>query len=172
MAITYNPQTKQFHLRADKTSYIMRLFHSGYLAHVYWGKAVRDCQAARGFPRLNRAFSANPFPSDRTFSLDTLPQEYPAYGNSDFRAPAYQVQLENGSTVTDLRYKTHHIYKGKPRLNGLPATYVEHEYEAETLEIVLEDGLIGLRVTLQYTVYEKWNVITRAVVLKTTAMSD
>ncbi|MCK7606622.1 alpha-galactosidase [Geobacillus stearothermophilus] len=162
MAVTYNPQTKQFHLRAGKASYVMQLFRSGYLAHVYWGKAVRDVRGARAFPRLDRAFSPNPAPSDRTFSLDTLPQEYPAYGNTDFRSPAYQVQLENGSTVTDLRYKTHRIYKGKPRLNGLPATYVEHENEAETLEIVLEDALIGLEVTLQYTAYEKWNVITRA----------
>ncbi|MES0855777.1 alpha-galactosidase [Geobacillus sp. G4] len=162
MAVTYNPQTKQFHLRAGKASYVMQLFRSGYLAHIYWGKAVRDVRGERRFSRLDRAFSPNPDPSDRTFSLDTLPQEYPAYGNTDFRAPAYHVQLENGSTVTDLRYKTHHIYKGKPRLNGLPATYVEHENEAETLEIVLEDALIGLEVTLQYTAYEKWNVITRA----------
>ncbi|AMX83144.1 hypothetical protein GS3922_05260 [Geobacillus subterraneus] len=98
-------------MQASKASYIMRLFRSGYLAHVYWGKAVRDWHVARVFPRLNRAFSPNPNPSDRTFSLDTLPQEYPACGNTDFRAPAYQVQLENGSTVTDSCHTTHHIYK-------------------------------------------------------------
>ncbi|PJW16538.1 alpha-galactosidase [Geobacillus sp. WSUCF-018B] len=162
MAIVFDPTNKTFYLKANDTTYVMQIVRSGYLAHVYWGKAVRDVRGARAFPRLDRAFSPNPAPSDRTFSLDTLPQEYPAYGNTDFRAPAYHVQLENGSTVTDLRYKTHHIYKGKPRLNGLPATYVEHENEAETLEIVLEDALIGLEVTLQYTAYEKWNVITRA----------
>ncbi|WP_238980454.1 glycoside hydrolase family 36 N-terminal domain-containing protein [Geobacillus sp. YHL] len=78
MSVAYNPQTKQFHLRAGKASYVMQLFRSGYLAHVYWGKAVRDVRGARAFPRLDRAFSPNPAPSDRTFSLDTLPQEYPA----------------------------------------------------------------------------------------------
>ncbi|KFL15831.1 alpha-galactosidase [Geobacillus stearothermophilus] len=162
MGIIYDHVTKTFHLQASDTSYVMQLVRSGHLAHLYWGKKIRSANGSRRFQFFDRPFSPNPDPSDRTFSLDTLPQEYPAYGNTDFRAPAYQVQLENGSTVTDLRYKTHRIYKGKPRLNGLPATYVEHEQEAETLEIVLLDALIGLEVTLQYTAYEKWNVITRA----------
>ncbi|BDG36495.1 alpha-galactosidase [Saccharococcus caldoxylosilyticus] len=162
MGIIYNHVTKTFHLQASDTSYVMQLVRSGYLAHLYWGKKIRSANGSRRFQFFDRPFSPNPDPSDRAFSLDTLPQEYPAYGNTDFRAPAYQVQLENGSTISDLRYKTHRIYKGKPKLEGLPATYVENENEAETLEIVLEDRVIGLNVTLLYTVYERWNVITRS----------
>ncbi|KZE90104.1 hypothetical protein ABEO87_00645 [Geobacillus stearothermophilus] len=30
MSVLYNPQTKQFHLRAGKASYVMQLFRSGY----------------------------------------------------------------------------------------------------------------------------------------------
>lgn len=163
MAITYNIDTKMFHLQAKDTSYIMQTVHSGYLAHLYWGKKIRTAHLSRKLRFIKRAFSPNPDPSDRTFSLDTLPQEYPAYGNTDFRTPAYQVQLENGSTVSDLRYKTHRIYKGKPKLEGLPATYAENENEAETLEIFLEDRLTRLRAILLYTVYEQLNVITRSV---------
>lgn len=163
MAIVFHPANKTFHLQANDTSYVMQIVRSGYLAHLYWGKKIRHYRESNPLQFFDRGFSPNPDPSDRTFSLDTLPQEYPAYGNTDFRTPAYQVQLENGSMISELRYKTHWIYKGKPKLEGLPATYVENENEAETLEILLEDQLIGLHVTLLYTVYEKWNVITRSV---------
>lgn len=163
MAIVFHPANKTFHLQANDTSYVMQIVRSGYLAHLYWGKKIRHYRESNPLQFFDRGFSPNPDPSDRTFSLDTLPQEYPAYGNTDFRTPAYQVQLENGSTISDLRYKTHRIYKGKPKLEGLPATYVENENEAETLEIILEDHVTGLHVTLFYTVYERWNVITRSV---------
>ncbi|GLH65243.1 hypothetical protein PG301_30820 [Parageobacillus sp. G301] len=163
MGITYQPMTKMFHLQANDMSYMMQIVGCGYLAHLYWGKKTRNGGRSRKLRLVHRPFSPNPDLSNRRFSLDTLPQEYPAYGNTDFRAPAYQVYLENGSTISDLRYKTHRIYKGKPKLKELPATYVEHEDEAETLEIVLEDRVIGLHVTLLYTVYERWNVMTRSV---------
>lgn len=163
MAITFNSINKTFHLQAKDTSYVMRVFRDGYLAHLYFGKKVRNYNNSNKLQFLDRGFSPNPDPSDRTFSLDTLPQEYPAYGNTDFRTPAYQIQLENRSTVSDLRYKTHKIYKGKPKLNGLPATYVETEDEAETLEIELEDDITKLKVILSYTVFEHFNAITRSV---------
>lgn len=80
-----------------------------------------------------------------------------------FRKPAYQVQLENGSTVSDLRYVSHTIFQGKAPLEGLLATYVEAEEEAETLDITMEDSLNGLKVILRYTVFEQFNGITRSV---------
>lgn len=88
--------------------------------------------------------------------------EYPAYGNSDFRHPAYQIEQEDGSRITNLIFKDYKIYKGKPKLQGLPATYVEDENEAETLEIELIDDLINLRVILLYTAFRDYNVITRS----------
>ncbi|RAK22098.1 alpha-galactosidase [Anoxybacillus vitaminiphilus] len=163
MGIIYNDSTKTFHLQAKDTSYIMQVVRSGYLAHLYWGKKIREANMPRKLQFLDRAFSPNPEPADRTFSLDTLPQEYPAYGNTDFRTPAYQVQFENGTTVSDLRYQSHRIFKGKPKLEGLPATYIENENEAESLEIVLHDAVSSLKAVLLYTVYENFNVITRSV---------
>jgi alpha-galactosidase len=165
MAISYNEETKTFHLKAKDTSYVMQLINDGYLAHLYWGKKINEYNHSRQVQYRDRGFSPNPIPSDRTFSLDTLPQEYPAYGNTDFRNPAYQIQLENGSTITDLRYESHTIVKGKPTLAGLPATYVESEEEAETLELILFDEVIGLKVKLLYTAYTDLDVITRSTLL-------
>lgn len=163
MGILYDSHGKIFHLQGKDTSYVMQIVREGYLSHLYWGKKIRSFHNSNPLSFVNRGFSPNPVPSDRTFSLDTLPQEYPAYGNTDFRTPAYQIQLENGSTLTDLRYKKHSIMKGKPKLNGLPAVYVENASEADTLAVTLEDALIGLQVILLYTVFADFNVITRSV---------
>ncbi|PGV52560.1 alpha-galactosidase [Bacillus sp. AFS037270] len=165
MGIHFCSKNKTFHLQAKDTSYVMEIVRDGYLVHNYWGRKIRKYSHSNFLQSLDRGFSGNPYPhkEDRTFSLDTLPQEYPQYGNTDFRKPAYQIQLENGSTVTDLKYLSHIIFKGKAPLEGLPATYVESEDEAETLEITMEDSLIGLKVILSYTVFEQFNVITRSV---------
>ena len=163
MGIQFDKESTIFHLQALETSYIIKIEGSGYLSHVYWGKKIRGYKGSNQVQFLDRAFSPNPDLSNRKLSLDTLPQEYPGYGNSDFRDPAYQIQLENGTTITDLRYLSHSIEKGKEGLDGLPSTYVEEDAEAETLKIECLDALTNCRVILSYTVYEKRNVITRSV---------
>lgn len=163
MAIHFDLEHKIFHLQGKNTSYVMQVIRDGYLVHLYWGEKINKYRGSNPLAFIDRGFAPNPDPLDRTFSLDTVPHEYPAYGNGDFRTPAYQIQLENGSTITDLRYLSHRIYKGKPKLEGLPATYVENDDESETLELIMKDPVIGLKVTLIYTVFNNLNVITRSV---------
>ena len=79
------------------------------------------------------------------------------------RFPAYEIERENGSHVVEFVYKEHKIYNGKPKLEGLPATYVESDDEAQTLELVLEDTSINTRIVLLYTIYEAFPVIARSV---------
>ena len=152
--ITYNTENKTFHLQNNNISYVMKIIKDGYIVHLYWGKRVNQYNESNPIAFYDRGFSPNPDPDDRTFSLDTIPCEYPTYGNGDFRTPAYQIELENGSRVTDVRYKEHRIYDGKPKLDGLPSTYVENDLEAKTLEIDMEDKLIGLTITLTYTIFK------------------
>ncbi len=163
MAIHFHSDGKIFHLQGKNTSYVMQVMGDNYLTNMYWGKRIQNYRKSNPVAFFDRGFSPNPTPTDRTFSLDTLPQEYPAYGNGDYRTPAYQLQLENGSTITDLRYKSHRIYAGKPALEGLPAVYVEKDDEAETLEILMEDKLIGLTAVLSYTLFKDYDAITRSV---------
>jgi alpha-galactosidase len=164
MSIIYDSNAKSFHLTAKNTSYILQVHEDGYLSHVYFGMRLKNFNVDNLLVvKPGSSFSPNPIPSNYALSLDTLPQEYPSYGTSDFRAPAYSVQLENGSTITDLRYESHTIIHGKPKLEGLPATYVEDNDDAQTLEITMFDSLIGLKVILSYTVYEEFDVITRNV---------
>lgn len=163
MSIQYDQQRSLFHLQAQDTSYVIHVTKTGYPAHLYWGKKIRGMQLERLLELKERAsFSPSTELDHLALSLDTLPHEYPGYGNSDFRMPAYQVMLPNGTTVTDLRYESHSIRSGKPALAGLPATYTQSDDEAATLELTLKDELTGLTVILSYTVFEAFNAITRS----------
>ncbi|RKP57227.1 alpha-galactosidase [Cohnella endophytica] len=164
MGIHYNAEHRLFHLQSPNTSYILQLNEKGVPMHVYWGRRVAEAPWDGMMVFRERAsFSPNPYPEDRSISFDTLPQEYPSYGTSDFRHPAYQVQLEDGTTITELAYVGHRILAGKPKLDGLPSTYAEKDEEAQTLELELADAVTGLKVVLSYTVFEEHDAIARSV---------
>lgn len=163
MNIQFDEQRRVFHLQGPNTSYIMQVVRHDYLAHMYWGQKINTYRQSDPLRFRDRGFSPSVDPSDRTFSLDTLPLEYPTYGNGDFRTPAYQVELNNGSSISDFRYKSHRILQGKPQLDGLPATYTEHDDEAMTLEITVEDAVTGLNAELVYTVFRDFDAISRSV---------
>lgn len=166
MPIKFDSTTKTFLLSTNETSYAMQISDSGYLLHLYWGKKIRNIHPDDVIRKVLRTLSPVTEPDDGNLSLDTFPLEYPAYGNSDFRNPAFHVQFADGSTVSSPKYKDHVIYQGKPALDGLPSTYVENSGEADTLEIRLEDELSRLEITLFYTVFQDYNAITRSVRLK------
>jgi len=157
VSIIYKEEEKIFNLKALDMSYVIEIGNTGKLTHTYWGRKVENINF-----KNKTMITASNFPWCEEPNLDVLPQEYSAYGNGDYRSPAYHVQLENGSTVSDLVYSSHKIYSGKPKLEGLPAVYVENDNEADTLEITLVDEVTGLNVILIYTVFNNYNVITRS----------
>ncbi|MBB3129625.1 alpha-galactosidase [Paenibacillus rhizosphaerae] len=163
MAIHIDAKQQLFHLQTRSSSYVFQILPSGYAAHLYYGKRLRDADLSWLLVTTERAsFSPNPVPEDRTISLDTLPQELPVYGTSDFRHPLVQFRLPDGSTVTEFKYVSHRVEQGKPRMEGLPSTYVESESEAETLFVNMQDPVSGLHVELQYTVMEAYDALTRS----------
>lgn len=164
MPIFYDKAQGLFHLQSQNSSYLIQLVH-GYPAHLYYGPKLRNDSNLSNLLQLTEraSFSPNPIPEDKRISLDTLPQEYPGYGTSDFRSPAYQVKLADGTRITELTYSSHRINSGKPALPGLPAVYTEQDSEAETLELELIDTVSGLTVTLFYTVFFDFNAIVRSV---------
>ncbi|QWU17672.1 alpha-galactosidase [Paenibacillus sophorae] len=165
MSIHYDETLKIFHLQTPGSSYVLQIIRDGHLSHRYWGARVETFGDSNPLVYMERPLSPNPYPHEKTsgFSLDTLPREYPGYGTSDFREPAFQFECEDGSAVVDLRYHSHRIFPGKPALEGLPATYTESDDEAETLELELRDDLTGLRALLLYTVFKRHDAIARSV---------
>ncbi|MEG0443272.1 MAG: alpha-galactosidase [Carnobacterium sp.] len=164
MTIFYDEQQKSFHLQNEHISYVFCIEEDHYVAHSYWGKKINRYVQIGDYPRIDRSFSPNPHPmTDRLFSLDTLLQEFPGGGTGDFRESAFELEYEDGTTVTQFKYKNYHIRSGKPVLNGLPATYVKEDNEADTLEITLEDAHSKMEVKLSYTIFSDRPIITRSV---------
>jgi alpha-galactosidase len=161
--IRFHKKTKEFHLQGKGFSYIMKILKNNQLGHVYYGKQIRDRKSFSHLDQIQRKTGiAYVYEGDSTFSLDSIKQEYPSYGTTDFREPAFQILQENGSRITNFQYQKHKIYKGKPKLEGLPATYAENEDEAITLEISLYDELIDTEIVLLYTVFSEWSAMARS----------
>ncbi|MHC9161508.1 alpha-galactosidase [Exiguobacterium profundum] len=161
--IHVNETERVFHLSNAMFSYVLRIEEGNVLTNEYFGQAISTYRGGRKYPRVDRSFSPNfPEATDRLYSLDTILQEYPGYGTGDYRTPAQVIRHEDGSTVTDFRYKSYEIVTGKPRLDGMPSTYVEQDEEAETLIITLEDPKERLTARLVYTVYRDRPVLARS----------
>jgi alpha-galactosidase len=162
-AVYFNEKTKEFHLQGKDFSYIFSVLKNNQLGHLYYGKKIRQRDSFSHLYKVQpKAGLSCIYEGDMAFSLDILKQEYPSYGTGDYREPAFQILQEDGSRTTNFIYKQHRIFNGKPKLKGLPATYVEQEDEAVTLEITLEDKVIDAELHLLYTVYKELNVITRS----------
>ncbi len=94
---------------------------------------------------------------------DQLPQEWPASGLGDNRAPFFVPQFADGTEAADLRFAAAEVLPGKYSLLGLPAFWGG----GETLKVTLTDPA-GLTVYLYYGVFEDCDLITRAAVLENT----
>ncbi len=159
-------------LHTKNTTYQMGISKNGFLLHLYYGPKI-SCDADYLVQYYERGFGSNPYDvgDDRTFSTDILPQEYPSYGNGDFRSPAVNIRNNQGVFGVDLRYQSHRFLEGKYRIPGLPAVYAK-ESEAQTLEIVLRDQAFDVEVVLRYGVLPELDVITRSAVIQNCGRED
>lgn len=163
--IFYNEKDKAFKLRANNTDYMMKVCEEGYLAHIYYGNKVPD-EDLTYLLRLDESpFTPATNDRDRASFMDTLPFEYPCFGIGDYRESAFKIMDANGMSTCDLRYVSHKMYEGKPKLEGLPATFATEESGCSTLEITMYDKYDDIEVVLIYTAFDKLDVITRSAVI-------
>ena len=163
--ITFHKETNTITLHTDASTYQMKIDSTGVLLHTYYGPRIRGGDHSRRIGREDRGFSPNPSEAglDRTYSLDTLPQEYASSGVGDFRIPSIECDCSDGSHTVDLRYVRHSVDQGKYSLEGLPAFYAGKDEGCETLRVLLRDVCSGLEVELLYGVFPHYDLITRAV---------
>ena len=161
--IVIDRENRVFTLHTQNTTYQMKADLYNVLLHTYYGQRVKEEDLSYLIQYADRGFSPNPSEAgdDRTYSLDTLPQEYSTSGVGDFRLPSIVFEREDGSLMADLRYAGHELRQGKYSLNGLPAFWGGDEWE--TLVISLEDAAARVLVELYYGVLEKYDLITRSV---------
>ena len=115
--IKYHEAEKVFDLRTENSTYQMQVREYDTLVHLYYGCPVGDSLITDRIVCVDRGFSGNPYEAgkDKTFSLDTLPQEYTAYGNGDYRINGLETEQADGSDTANLKYECYEISKGKYR---------------------------------------------------------
>ncbi|MBS6948860.1 alpha-galactosidase [Bifidobacterium scardovii] len=168
MTILFDSATRQFHLRNDAISYVMRVLPGGELSHVYFGARLGDDgdladEHAAPVTGLQTHDAAD------AYSLEDRHLEYPAAGSGDLNPAALAITDARGSHVVRPLYAGYRILDGKPALEGLPSTYVEDDAEAQTLEITLIDERVGLEIQLLYTLFADRPVIARSAKLTASA---
>jgi len=159
MPAAWDASTNEMHLHNGRISYLARVLEDGSFGHLYFGPTLWP---GRSYAHLSR----RPFPGFSNRLGDPVAREYPTGGSGDFRIPALVVEPADGSPVLHLAYRGHHVLAGKAGLRGLPATYVEEDGEAATVEVHLADEPSGIEVRLSYTVFEAYPVIARSAVIR------
>lgn len=146
-----------FYLHAKDLTMIIEEQY-GYLFLKYIGKKVKRYHGSNAVIQKDHAFSGNPFPERREFSLDTQRMLLGQHGLGDFRQPSIRIQHDNNE-VTDFRYVSYEINQGVRNAKSLPSPYAK-ESEATTLTLNLKDEVAQLELKLHYTVYKNSNTIT------------
>lgn len=152
---------KTVFLQGKNISYVLMENDEGDLLNFHFGGklAARDYASdaqlcVEGFPSLSN-----------TVFLSSFPQEYPAYGHTDARSPAYQVVNQYGNAISRLKLREYRIHKGEAvGVRDMPCLFGSGE-DVDTLEVVLEDAAIALEVRLYYVVFSEYDVIARHAVL-------
>ncbi|MCQ2397222.1 MAG: alpha-galactosidase [Lentisphaeria bacterium] len=162
--ILFDEERKVFRLDAGNSSYAFYITPSGRLRHLYWGPSMDTTDLLDlGGGTLN----VEP-PFDPEENQNGRGSQLWEFGPNDLgtKAPASAiVRNADGNTATDPRYVSHRIIAGKPRLPGLPSTFLNSDDEAETLEITLVDQPTKVEFLLRYTAFRDLPVIARSAVV-------
>ena len=155
------------HLRNDQVSYIIGVLEGGVPAHLYFGKRIESINPAAILRHYDLPTDGKWQPHNCT--LDHTPHEYPSHGLGDLREGALSVRQKDGTRSVDLRVTGWEVIDGKPGIPGLPATFGDN---ARTLLLHLKDELIGLTVTLSYTLFDDVAGVMRHAVLHNASDAD
>ncbi len=139
--------------------YLLKVSKEGHIQHTYFGRKLASPFNAQVPHKLTLRPLTSDFEGVKNLNLNGLPLEYPLYGRSDYRLPAFSGRNADGNSVFSFLYKSHIISSHKPSLYGLPSA---REGGSETLTLILEDTLLDLELKLHYTVYENYGVLAKS----------
>lgn len=159
----------QFELHTVNTTYAFAVLHSGQLEHLHYGKRLKRIN----FEALSEKHAFQPGNltdydvNHRNFSLEDMRLEMSAYGKGDIREPFVEIRYSDGSATSDFVFDSYEVDSSQPDLKTLPGSYYENDTgETEThLKITLKEKCHGIKLILNYYVYEDCDVITRNAVL-------
>ncbi len=167
MSVIINEESRVFTINTEKSTYQFKVGRYGHLLHLYYGRHMEGI-ADFLIVSADRGFSGNPYEAgtDKTYSLDSMPQELPANGTGDYRSPAVILENADGTEAVDFRYIGYRLEEGKYSLPGLPAVYCAEGDNAQTLRIFMEDPYTHVQAELLYGVLPQIDIITRALIIR------
>ncbi len=137
------------------------------MLNLYYGKKLKDFDyELADLAMIGRSHSNVEAGLDGAGHGDIHSLDFATFGNADLRLPTLHLKYTDGSVISCFKYRSHKIYAGKPALDGLPATYVENDNEATTLELELFDEVSKVAVTLLYTAFNEIDAIARSMRVK------
>lgn len=162
MNICFDEQNKIFKLDTPHTSYVMAVAEDAWVGQVYYGPRLDSTDLHWVLGLDQRPQTPNTLPDETVSFCDCYPWEYPVANMGDFRSTCLSVRMENGQIDCFPRLVGYRIQAGKPKLEGLPATFGGAE-DCATLTLELLDEKTNVAVKLLYTAFTKLDVITRSV---------
>ncbi len=161
MGIQFIEDQKLFRLSAGDVEYVIGIADDKYVGHVYFGKRLDDDRCGYLMRTGEPPFVPSENLREKCSFADTFPTEYAAWGVGDYRQSSLRVRTEAGYRGCELHYAGYRILDGKPGLLGLPATFCSAA-GGQTLEIDLQDEVIGLKVTLRYSIFDDSRAVIRS----------
>lgn len=158
MSIKYNQELQTFTIYTRKTQYVFKVVDGRYLVHCYYG-TESDCL---DYSYNVQALGFSPMIDDvgiTRFSLNDAPLEFSYFNSGDFRCCSLRVKGKNGDSSTLFTYKGYKIIDGKAVIEGLPNA--RPDSDTKTLIISLVDEVTDCELNLYYTVYPKYDIISR-----------
>lgn len=163
MGIVFDEKQRVFKLDAGNAAYMIGLAgKEGFAGHMYFGKRLQECTTDDLLRITEPPFVPDTNNRDRISFMDAFPFEYASHGVGDFRDSSIRVRTTEGTTAVSPVYHSHRIYAGKKGIEGMPAVFGKEE-ECTTLELVLADQVLQLKIILYYTVFEALSVVVRHV---------
>ena len=158
-----------FNLSTKKTTYLFAITETGHLEHLYYGRYLSKDTISIDALAEKRSISigtGTAYDSDHpTLFFNNLCMEYSTMGKGDYRESSVDISYSRGMHTLDFIVKSYRILPGKPRtFSGLPESYGD-KTTCTTLEVMLKEACLPLRLALTYTVFEDSNVITRRATL-------
>ena len=138
MPIIFDKNSNIFYLHTKNTTYIIELLNGKIPIHRYWGKSLGNILTLEQIgEKYSNGYCIDNNNNEIVGTTSNMTLEYPTFGTGDMREPAIEVEFMDGGIVIEPEYLSHKIYNGKPKIQGLPASYSVDD--ATTLELCLID---------------------------------
>jgi len=170
MGIKFDEANRLFFIETAHTSMCLAVVdEEGFLCNVYYGK--KTCEDDLTYLLRTKVYPFLPSHNsrDRGGFLDMARMEFPSSGVGDYRKSAVCLRDESGHDASQFTYVSYRIFYGKEELHAsagdgsqvrLPATFGEN---SQTLEIELEEKVLGVRAFLSYSIFDDSDAILKNV---------